>query len=183
MSLILMIFYWLVMPISLVVSACWLFRHTSGPFGKSFVIVAAIGLLSWFFWEAAGKKMYWDAKVRELCAKDGGIRVYETVELPAESFDQWGNVGVSEKRYAEQTDEFYYETITSVLKSDEPQVIKTTTKMIRRKDGKVLGELIRFGRGGGDLPGPWYPSTYSCPPIKQNQPGLEKSVFRKGDNR
>ena len=31
-----------------------------------------------------------DQQVKELCAKDGGIKVYETVKLPPERFDQWG---------------------------------------------------------------------------------------------
>ena len=33
-----------------------------------------------------------DQQVKELCAKDGGIKVYETVKLPADRFDQWGMV-------------------------------------------------------------------------------------------
>ena len=33
-----------------------------------------------------------DAEVRRLCAIDGGIRVYEQVKLPAERFNQWGQI-------------------------------------------------------------------------------------------
>jgi len=182
MSLLLMIFYWVVIPVFILVSTCWLFRRVEGPMQKGLVILVGIGLFGWFFWEATGKKMYWDAKVRELCARDGGIRVYETVELPEERFDQWGNIGVSDKQHSKLHDEFYYETATLILKKGDPEVIKTITTMIRRKDEKILGELVRFGRGGGDLPGPWHPSTYFCPPIKKSQPGLEKSVFKRGDN-
>ena len=48
-----------------------------------------IGVLFFSLWfggackKVTGKKMYRDAKVLELCAKDGGAKVYETVELPA----------------------------------------------------------------------------------------------------
>lgn len=150
------------------------------------ILHIAIGMLFfslWFggaFWEVAGKKMYWDAKVRELCAKDGGIRVYETVELPADKFDRYGNVGIASKNAAKPTDKYYYEITILTLRKNNPLIRKTITQMIRRNDGKVLGELIRYGRGGGDFPGPWHPSHYSCPPIAKNQSGLEKSIFKKG---
>ncbi|MBS1186041.1 MAG: hypothetical protein H6R04_59 [Burkholderiaceae bacterium] len=37
-----------------------------------------------------------DLQVRELCAKDGDIRVYETVVLPPEKFNKWGQVNFYE---------------------------------------------------------------------------------------
>lgn len=39
---------------------------------------------------AGCEKARLDAQVKELCAKDGGIKVYETVKLPADRFNQWG---------------------------------------------------------------------------------------------
>ena len=33
-----------------------------------------------------------DREVKRLCAIDGGIKVYETVKLPAERFDQYGQI-------------------------------------------------------------------------------------------
>ena len=33
-----------------------------------------------------------DDEVKRLCAIDGGVRVYETVTLPPEKFNQWGEI-------------------------------------------------------------------------------------------
>lgn len=52
-------------------------------------------LLLWFgvsFWYGGGRMYYYDIQVSSLCAKDGGVKVYETVKLPAERFDQWGQI-------------------------------------------------------------------------------------------
>jgi len=33
-----------------------------------------------------------DAEVKRLCAIDGGVKLYETVKLPPEKFNQWGQI-------------------------------------------------------------------------------------------
>ncbi|MBU0501103.1 MAG: hypothetical protein KJ675_07880 [Gammaproteobacteria bacterium] len=63
-------------------------RESGIPLFSIGIGVVLFGIwFGWPFWEVFGKKMYWDAKVREFCAIDGGVRVYETVALPAERFD------------------------------------------------------------------------------------------------
>ena len=37
------------------------------------------------------EKFALDRQMEELCKKDGGVKVYETVTLPPEMFDQWGD--------------------------------------------------------------------------------------------
>ena len=153
---------------------------------KSKMIRISIGivlmgiLIGWPFWEISGKKMYYDAQVDKMCAEDGGIKVYETVTLPPEKFDKHENVGVTIKKYAKPTDEYYYELDEVVLRKTNPTLVKYTSKIIRRSDNKTLGVQIRYGRGGGDIPGPWHPSSYSCPQIKQGDKNIETSVFLKG---
>ena len=36
------------------------------------------------------EKFALDRQMEELCKKGGGVKVYETVTLPPEMFDQWG---------------------------------------------------------------------------------------------
>lgn len=107
-----------------------------------------------------------DAQVKELCAKDGGIKVYETVKLPPEKFNQWGQINFyrpteGEKalggEYALMRDVTYY-------RRGNPVMSRTHYRVIRRLDGKLLGETVFYGRGGGDLPGPWHDSSFVCPP-------------------
>ncbi len=69
-------------------------RKKSGgqwDFGSIAATVIAILWLVGSFWYGGGAKIYYDAKVDRLCAVDGGVKVYETVSLPPEKFNEWGN--------------------------------------------------------------------------------------------
>ncbi len=145
----------LMMCMALLLSAC-----TSGP------LVKAVA----------------DAEVDRLCAKDGGIKVYERVTLPAARFDQWGNIGVRVKENASPTDEYYDDGGTQFLQEGGVTIVRFTARIVRRRDAKVLGEAVQYARGGGDLPGPWHPSTYECPPLMDSIGKLEASIFRKKES-
>ena len=146
-------------------------------------IILGILLFSvWFggaFWEIVGKKMYYDAKVRELCAQDGGFKVYETVKLTAELLDKFGRINIPDKSKAKPTDEYYYQTVRNYLHKGSLVMSRTQHKIIRRIDGKVLGELTRYGRGGGDLPGPWHGSSFMCPDPTESS-NFETLIFVNG---
>lgn len=138
-------------------------------------------LLLWLFvpgYLLYGRTALLDAEVRELCAKDGGVKVYETVKLLAERFDKWGNVRIPSKRNAAPTDEYYYELETTYFRTGNPEVWRSRYWVVRRSDGKVLGESIRYSRRGGDIPGPWHPSSFGCPDTS-TQPGIGKSIFER----
>ena len=151
----------------------WKSRRPENLFQRIVHIVTGILLLSaWFggaFWEVTGQKMYWDAKVREMCAKDGGVKVYETVILPAERFDKYGNVHIPSKSFAKPTDEYYYESENRYFQkgnadqTGNPDVFQYNFRIVRHQDGKIMGESINYIRRGGGLPGPWHPSSFSCP--------------------
>jgi len=146
------------------------------------ITIGVVLFLLWFggaFWEVAGKKMYWDAKVRELCAKDGGVKVYETVELAPELLDKVGRIWIPYKSEAKPSDPYYYDVEKRYYHEDDPQVTRRQTRIIRRSDGKVLGEYISYSRSGGDLPGPWFGSSYSCPDPTTVK--FETIIFVKGD--
>jgi hypothetical protein len=135
---------------------------------------------------ATPSQMVVDAEVKRLCAIDGGVKVYEAVKLPATEFDQWGMPKTYQKRIqnkaAYQHDgtrtvmEFFlgsdyivrYEV--HIYRGGEPDYDFGVTRMwrnfyqvIRRGDGVVLGETVSYSRRGGDIPGPWHPSSYRCP--------------------
>ena len=40
---------------------------------------------------------------------------------------------------------------------------RTHYRVLRRSEQKLLGETVLYGRGGGDLPGPWHDSSFVCP--------------------
>ena len=135
-----------------------------------------VGLLVVSFLVAGCEKSRLDARVRELCSRDGGIKVFETVALPLNRFDKWGNFPLPAREYAKPSDEYFYVLETEYLKTGKPDLLRTRMTVVRRADGKVLGESIRYTRRGGDMPGPWHESSFGCPDLAAHR-SLEKSVF------
>ncbi|PIV76080.1 MAG: hypothetical protein COW56_02130 [Rhodocyclales bacterium CG17_big_fil_post_rev_8_21_14_2_50_68_7] len=148
------------------------------------IVGTAVGLV-WFgllFWYGGGRKYYYDWQVEKLCAKDGGVKVYETVRLPAERFDKFGMVKLySEQRVENKSayrhndkqtvleevlgQEYIYRWITTYYRKGSPDMFRMHFQVIRLSDGKLLGESFFYKRGGGDLPGPWHGSSYMCPEL------------------
>jgi hypothetical protein len=55
-------------------------------------IIRVVIVLFFILWQGVPAFNIWQADnlVDELCAKDGGVKVYETVILPKERFNEWG---------------------------------------------------------------------------------------------
>ncbi len=139
------------------------------------------------------QKTYWDAEVDRLCAIDGGIRVYETVTLPPDKFNERGQINFyrpTQKiedtlgpEYIYQWDIHYYKKGQPVAKgAHETAMRRDHIKVIRKSDMKLLGELVKYHRAGGDMPGPWMPSSYHCPDrLEAREFLLLEQIFIKSD--
>lgn len=124
-------------------------------------VLAAIALAG------CGSKYAADKEMQALCAKDGGMKVYERVVLPASEFSRW----VEQTEFLKRSD---------TLKG-EVQMTRGIQQVYRRSDGKLLGESVEYGRSGGDpfislLPG-LHPSSSSCP---AEQASLIQTRFTQG---
>lgn len=104
-----------------------------------------------------------DDEVRRLCAIDGGIKVYETVKLPAYKFEKDGSIYIPSKQIAAEKDGYFYESSMILLRKGNPELRQYHFKVYRRTDGKLLGEAVSYSRVGGDIPGPWHHSWFRCP--------------------
>ncbi len=122
--------------------------------------------LSVFYPSFFSEKARLDREVNRLCTIDGGIRVYEKVKLPIEKFDQHGQIYIPARWLAKPKDEYYYEGSTNYLVKGNPELLRLETRMYRKSDNTLLGESILYVRRGGNLPGPWHPSSFSCPQTK-----------------
>lgn len=131
-----------------------------------------------------------DAEVKRLCAIDGGVKVYETVRLPLDKFNQWGQINFYKPTQGENTlgPEYIYKWGIHYYKKGEPAVNgaqetsmrRDHIQITRRSDMKLLGEVVMYHRAGGDLPGPWMPSSYHCPDRREANEGiLMNQVFIK----
>lgn len=178
MSLLLVLFYFIGIPALVIAAAVWLWRRSESSIAQGLVMVGAIVTLAGLLWLAQGATWQADKQVRELCAKDGGVRVYETVTLPAERFDKWGNVNISNKQHAKPSDEYYSEFEDLYLRQGKPNLQRIQTWIVRKSDGKVLGESVRYLRTRGGLPGPWVGKSFMCPQIADAEGKLEKLIFK-----
>lgn len=177
-----MLFYWVIFPWGVFKSARSLLRRTKNPVFKGFVIVATIGIYAWFLWIAIVRNMWLDHQVRELCARDGGVKVYETVELTPDLIDWAGRISIPEKTESKPSDKYYREVEYYYYRKGNPDLSRRQSRIVRQSDGKVLGKKISYSRGGGGLLGPWHESGYSCPDPAQGSK-FETSIFIKGDKR
>jgi len=119
-----------------------------------------------------------DQEVRRLCAKDGGVKIYETVKLTPKLLDSFGRIWIPSIKDAKESDEYYYVSQMVYLRKGDPDMWRRSAKIIRRSDGKVLGESVYYARRGGDIPGPWHRSSFGCDDIRKN-PDFEKAIFLK----
>ena len=171
--------YWLIVPIVFLVVMLFLWGKRKSK--KSRWVIAAVSLIGVVLmaWYGFGRVAYYDWQVKRLCAIDGGVKVYETVELPSGMFNRWEQLNFYRPVDGENAlgAEYLVKNETKFLRPEtkQPTIVRHLFQVFRRSDGKLLGESIIYGRGGGDLPGLWHPSSYSCPDL--SEPGLLKKLF------
>jgi len=109
---------------------------------------------------ATPSQVYWDHKVKELCEKDGGVTVYEKVELTQE---ERKNIKIRNIKYATENDAYYSEFHSQAIKEGNPKLLKNEYFLYRNADKKLLGKQVDYTRIGGDIPtGVSHDSSYSC---------------------
>ena len=167
MSAIVMLFYWVLFPWVVYKVSKLLWRRMPNRFFKGIVIGVTIGIYAWFLWIAVGRNIWLDHQVRRMCAQDGGVKVYETVELTPDLIDKAGRINIPNKEDVKPLDKYYIETHKFYFRTGNPLMYRKHSRIVRQSDGKTLGERISYHRSGGDLPGPWYGSGFSCPDVKE----------------
>jgi hypothetical protein len=127
-----------------------------------------------------GRKAYWDSKVREMCEKDGGVTVFESVSITDEEYKHLGGLkdglplpwadDAKKKNYP-----YFREIKEARLHDFNPEVVRRETLVKRRSDGSVLGKSVYYSRRGGDVPtGLFHDSSFGCP----SQNGMSKKIFK-----
>lgn len=148
----------------------------------SLAVLSLLGLAGCERWEL-------DRKMEELCKKDGGVKVYETVTLPASEFSSTGQplaryipLAKSESDYL-GPDYRYVRKIEILIgknadiEKGEGRLTRVYYAIYRRSDQRLLGEAVWYGRGGGDgFTFGFQPSGSSCPKPRID---LINSVFVK----
>jgi len=131
-------------------------------------------------------KAYWDSKVKALCEKEGGVTVFEKMEI---SISDYPDIKLSSnnqlimpsERNAKPEDPFFYRYRMDYLHRGFVDVVRHEQSIIRGQDRKVLSTHISFGRGGGDFPTGFHPSHYSCKDRDENTRIYGSTVIVKGE--
>lgn len=128
-------------------------------------------------------KAYWDHQVKLMCEKDGGVTVFEYIELTPDEFkkhggNQYGEIRINGKSASPKSDPYFIDFSNSIINKGPPQVGKTITSIIRKSDGKTMSVLVDYGRGGGDLIVIDHPSSFSCNEIEGFSSRLIKSTVK-----
>ena len=144
--------------------------------------LAALVLAWWLFYPTERDRL--DAEAKRLCAIDGGVKVYETVTLPPEKFNQYGQplipIGQDSKGFG-----YFYRGDERHMKgpidpSNGPNLTQHIFQIVRSADGKIMGQLTWYGRSGGCfLYGVVQGCGFQCPDEDGWQ--LANKVFSKGE--
>ncbi len=134
-----------------------------------------------------GQQFYWDAQVKEMCAKDGGVTILEKLLISKADVDLLGNVDgnirIPSKKTAHPNAPAYSElNITFIRKEGNPSVWRAESVVRRRLDQAVVARWITYTRSGGDIPtGLTHDSSFTCPDLKKITSDLQPLFILKGD--
>lgn len=146
-----------------------------------------IGLVMLAFIFTLLNKSYWDYRVKQMCEKDGGVTVYEKVELSEEEYKKYGGRAEPIRVPLEDSSStnFFYvkKWLVHTLHKTNPEVIKSEFVVYRKYDGKKFGKMITYTRSGGDFPTIiGHPSGFSCRDIPGFKLNLEQQIFSVKEN-
>ncbi len=143
-----------------------------------------------------GRQAYWDAQVREMCEKDGGVhivdrvritknetnflgqrdghvQIFEKVSIQKKELDEMlragdGFISLKMKELSGIEDAVYMESKEKNIRDANPRVRRTEWLVVRQTDKKVVATWNSYGRIGGDMPtGLVHDSSFRCPDWKQ----------------
>ena len=155
----------------------------------SLIPLILIGLVVLAFIFTLLNKVYWDYRVKQMCEKDGGVTVYEKVELTQEEYKKHdGENGIISSVPSENTSAalhslYLSKQSTSILRKAIPEVVRYEFLIYRKRDGKQLGKMVTYYRSGGDFPTIiGHPSGFSCRDIPDFKLNVEQQIFSVKEN-
>lgn len=139
---------------------------------RVFVAIGLVAALVGCMGYVPGRQSYWDARVEEMCAKEGGDRILEVARLPRHQYElllnRFGKLDIPLEQQSGSKSPIVRREARVVVRDGNPRVWKSETSIIRRSDQKVLGVRTTFTRSGGDLPSPAHESSFTCPDSSGN---------------
>lgn len=114
------------------------------------VVIGALWLIKYVS-ESEMRRL--DKEVDRLCAIDGRSVIYETAKIPASMFNEHGQPLVPQRRLDDKGFGYFMQSEETVLagagQKPRATLTRSTTRVIRTTDGKVLAEHVNYNRSGG----------------------------------
>lgn len=113
-------------------------------------------------------KAYFDSRIREMCERDGGAKVFEVAKVKLETFErmkgQSGAILIPHESAHRLSVPIFWRSEEQLIRGGHLKISRTEIKFIRRSDGATLGLATYYGRSGGDFPFTVSePSHFRCP--------------------
>jgi len=160
-------------------------QHGQGVVGNLLLIPVVFLLLALGFFE--GRKLYWDYRAREMCEKDGGVKIFDQVRLKKSDIDILGRIdgkiSVPSKDLASAKSAVFSVDQVFILNESYPKVWRQVTEIIRRSDERVVARSITYSRVGGDFPSPAHSSSFACPDASEIVSERERLFIIEGDKK
>ena len=133
-----------------------------------------------------GQQSYWDAQVKEMCEKEGGVSIVEKVILTKQEAALMphvdGKIAPRSNSSLSSRDPVYSERRVSNLRESNPRVSREEVLVIRRADQKIVARWVEYVRVGGDMPtGIMHDSSFRCPDPRQRLEQLKNLFVIQGD--
>lgn len=140
--------FWLIL-ISLVMGI-WIVLKVSKRFTSGGTKLAAgIGIFALIFLVLFGDEIAGRIYFNHLCATEAGVKVYKTVELPAEYWDEQGRAKFYNEKNANFNLEGYRVEYETGVYSLFFHIDNAGYKRVDKKSGQVLGRVTNFMHWGG----------------------------------
>ncbi len=155
-------------------------KVTKRPWWKPSIGVT-IFLVLFGLWWGVPSFLKWraDAQVKELCAKDGGVKVYEITNeqlIELTDFNNEDRIPIKVNTVPDTL--YYYESESKILNRFYLEVARTEYRLVQKEPYKILAASVFYSRRGGDPIGPWHHSSFSCP-NPRNSIDMLSVVFKK----
>ena len=115
------------------------------------------------------RKAYYDWQVREMCEKDGGVTVVESVVLTRDEYagllNRFGQLDIPSRKKASTGTALLHVDKYEYYRENNPRVTRDELSVLRVADNKVLGTQVSYSRVGGDFLA-FHPSIFSCPSVR-----------------
>lgn len=116
---------------------------------RMLVVAGSILSISGCLGDVPGRQSYWDGKVKEMCAKDGGVTILERAVLRQDEYNRLpragGYVGVSPKELA-GGEPLYMVSTEIVIRVQDPRVTRLERLVKDSTSHRTLARIVAYRR-------------------------------------